>query len=50
VPPVPEVAAASASVPELGTGDGDDSAAAGGLAGSATGESATGEEVPSTRR
>jgi len=48
-PPVPEVAAASASVPELGTGDGD-GAAASGLAGGATGESATGEEVPSTRR
>jgi hypothetical protein len=49
VPPVPEVAAASASVPELGTGDGN-GAAADGLAGSATGESATGEEVPIPKR
>jgi regulator of protease activity HflC (stomatin/prohibitin superfamily) len=49
VPPVPEVAAASASVPELGTGDGD-GAAADGLADSTPGESATGEEAPVTRR
>jgi regulator of protease activity HflC (stomatin/prohibitin superfamily) len=49
VPAVPEVAAAAASVPELGTGDGN-GAAADGLAGSAPGESATGEEVPAPRR
>jgi len=48
-PPVPEVAAASASVPELGTGDGN-GAAADGLAGSVTDESATGEEVPAPKR
>ena len=49
VPPVPEVAAASASVPELGTGDGN-GAAADGLAGSVPDESATGEEVPAPKR
>ena len=49
VPPVPEVAPASASVPELGTGDGN-GAAADGLTGSVPGESATGEEVPITKR
>jgi len=49
VPPVPEVAAASASVPELASGDGN-GASADGLASGVPGESATGEEVPSTRR
>ena len=48
-PPVPEVAAASASVPELASGDGN-GASADGLASGVPGESATGEEVPSTRR
>ena len=47
VPAVPEVAAASASVPELETGDG---LTGDGLASGVPGESATGEEVPSTRR
>ena len=47
VPAVPEVAAASASVPELETGDG---LTGDGLASGVPGESATGEEVPTTKR